>query len=414
MNRLLICVLVTALAVVSPSLADGRAVAPEDSTAHGIVDSTATLLPAEPPASKAEGVADTTSADPARVVDPVEPPPDFVTPPRAPMDLLVGPALLQWRRPDTLEDVIEAVPGASLRIAGDTGMPAYLSLSPISGPAPELWVDGMPTRNPADLDPGIWDRSAINVGRVSGRDASNAGGWGGPQLWIESDPALQGRTYFRSYFSTVRQNETYSRGISVTTPAAERVVRLDFEEWKTEEGTDYSAAPSVVADVLQRGRSKMRRFRVTTDFQTDAGRLKMFFGRGRRYFRGSALRATSTERWTGELGIGLDHRNAQRSWRTRAYHIDVHDQDEAYGQVDSGARTGLRVDRVPEGAGWQAGLSAETRVARFEAPVLDVVLENATRTHEVRAAMGWRPAMEASTRPWATLEGAWSEHTDQR
>jgi hypothetical protein len=320
----------------------------------------------------------------------------------------LGAVALRDLRPETLEDVIEWMPGATVRVAGDFGMPAYVGLSPVGSTAPELWLDGIPTRSPADLDPGIWDRSAIALDRVGDWSSGSAAAPGDPGLWMHSHDPEPGRVLARTRFSST-DRESYHRGISATTPASGRALRVDFEEWKTESGIAYSGAPGVISR-SDAGRSKMRRFRLGTDFDTEAGRLRMFFGRGRRYYRGSVLSARDRERWTGEIALALDHGRAGSDWTARAWHLDFSDDDRIVLQELESSRTGVALERRPRGGGWLASLLAERWAARFAPDDTTVVGPVTALVLHGRA--GWTADPEGDVVPWAVAHAAHADHVD--
>lgn len=279
---------------------------------------------------------------------------------------IVRHPVLDWRRAETVAGLVEVLPTASLRVAGDKGMQSYLSVSPTGTHAPELWSDGIPTRSPGDLDPGVWDRSSIAIDAV-GSSADGAGPHTGePEIRMSRRAARPGRTLMVTRFSNAAF-ETFQRAVSVTTPASNRVVRLEFEDWATDEGYEYSRAAAVTSNG-SRGRSAMRRFRLGTDFQIDEARVRFTFGRGRRFHRGDALGVESTERWTGEAGVVVDHFTADAITSVSAWHLDFHDDENAFDQEIDAARQGLRVQRRPDGAGWGFDARVERWSMQTEVP----------------------------------------------
>ena len=93
-------------------------------------------------------------------------------------------------RPKGIDDLAEALPGAALRVAGDRGFPSYFDLAPVDGASVEILYDGVPTRSPADLDPGIWDLSATGIGHADRVVLGGAGVMGGSAILLERDPAV--------------------------------------------------------------------------------------------------------------------------------------------------------------------------------------------------------------------------------
>jgi hypothetical protein len=325
---------------------------------------------------------------------------------RALRPVLVGDDLLAWYRPESLEEAVELLPEASVRVAGDRGMRAWHSLSPIGTRSPEVWIDGIPTRSPGDHDPGLWDRSAVALDGV-GSSVSALGPVGGsPHVDLRQRPALVGRTHAFTRFGTTR-SETFDRALAVTTAATDRVVRFDFEEWKTEEGYDYSFAPAVVSDP-SRGRVKMRRFRLGTDLQFEDARVRFTFGRGRRYARGDELGAGTRERWTGELGVVVDTFGEGVVHTVSAWHLDFHDDDRRLDQDIDASRQGLRWQRRPESAGWGLDLRVERWAMQTEAAD---TLVRADPSRVVRTAAFVQGDPEATWWPWFRFEVADAEHS---
>lgn len=402
-NPILLAALV-ALCVALDATMPARAQLPA-ARASAATDSLA-AAPDSPPAipdSAAVALPDSSAAPPTAPAPPAARP--ETSTPDAPW--IDGTALTEIR-PETLEDVVEWIPGASVRVAGDTGMPAFVSLGPVGSTAPEIWMDGIPTRSPGDLDPGLWDRSAIAVERAGDFTAGALGSPGDPGWWLQShDPEL-GRVVARSRFSSTA-DESYHRGISATTPASGRTLRLDFEEWKTEEGILYSLAPGVTSR-SDRGRSKMRRFRIGGDIDTEAGRVRMFFGRGRRFYRGSVLSALDRERWTGELSLALDRRGTAEELQARAWHLDFRDDDRILRQQIDASRTGLSLERRASKGGWSAGTTVERWSARY-APDDTTVVGPVTAV-VARARAGWSADPTSKVRPWVGIDGAWADHLE--
>lgn len=321
----------------------------------------------------------------------------------------VGSDWLDWRRAETLEGTLESLPTASIRVAGDKGMRSYLALSPVGFRAPEIWVDGIPTRSPGDLDPGIWDRSSIPVDELGSSVDDLGPADGESNVWLRSRAPLDGRTLMVTRFSSAAY-ETFQRAVSVTTPASNRVVRLDFEDWATNEGYAYSLAPDVLSSSV-RGRSAMRRFRLGTDFQIDDARVRFTFGRGRRFHRGDALGTQSTERWTGELGVVVDHFGPSAVNTIAAWHLDFHDDDRILGQEIDASRQGVRWQRRPDGAGW--GLDARVERWALQTAAADTATYRADPTRVVRLAAFVQGDPAATVWPWLRLAVVDGEHTSR-
>lgn len=318
---------------------------------------------------------------------------------------IVGPSLMDWVRPETLEPAIELLPSSSIRVAGDVPMPAYLALSPVGTRAPEIWSDGIPTRSPGDLDPGFQDRSQIGVEAIGSSVDVHGPDAGAPHVWLRRRAPQAGRTLLYSRFST-GAFESFHRGVSITTPATDRVVRLDFEDWKTDEGYAYSLAPNVVSS-SSRGRAAQRRFRLGTDLQIGDARVRFTFGRGRRYHRGDVLGAEAWERWTGEAGLVVDHFSSRHVDTFAAWHLDFHDDERVFSQEIDAARQGLRWRRRPDGAGVGADLTVE-RWSMRTATADTVVRVDPSRV--VRAAVTAQGDPDATWWPWLRLEVADTEH----
>jgi len=304
------------------------------------------------------------------------------------------------RRPTTLADALRWRSSVALRESGDPGARAFLSLSPVDAGAPELFIDGAPTRNPADVCPSIYDQSYIPLRALRASDAR----WdvGGPfALHGEFDAALEGRTRLRSHFASTA-NETYYRGLSWSTPRAPRTLRFDYEEWKTEEG--YASFVASETRPSRFGRAKQRRFELSGQASSSVGTLSLRFGRGRRYhdgrLLGSAPEAGLLERWTGTLVAGIDRGDSTSHTRLRLFHLDWQDIDAAHGfQTRDAVRTGVRAQRSRLGGGWSWLMEAERQAAAF----VDGTGEN-SRPDEVylaRLAVGhdggsdWRRSLRA-------------------
>lgn len=315
----------------------------------------------------------------------------------------LGPPDLARAHPELLADVLARHPHVSVRTAGAQGSPAYVGIDAASSGAPELTYDGTPSRSPADLDPAVWDRSAVALGWLdAGRDVRSS--WSGaPGFEAELDPALPGRTLMRTHFSSAPR-ETYLRGVSVTTPQAPMVLRLDFEEWKTEEGYLLTGTTAVPAGF---GRAKMRRFRGRVAFAGELGETSLAFGRGRRFHRGNlAARGGAVERWTGEVVAGFDREDERGYWRARAYHRDWHDDDAVQDETRDASRLGLSLRRDPLGGGWGASASVERWFAAFDGADGQ---SHPDPPYVVRAAGSWRSG-RARLAPLAALEVVHADH----
>jgi hypothetical protein len=275
---------------------------------------------------------------------------------------------LEAHRPATLADVLEDLPHAVVRIAGDRGAPAFLSLSPVDLPAPEILLDGVPSRSPADLDPALWDRSAAGLGDVRGEQparATPAPVPGAPSaVRLLSDPGAIGQTVVRTHFAK-QQGQTYLRSLALTTPDAPKSLRLEYEEWKAEDGIDFLLFPGAATDVL--GRAKMRRFRAGFDLRGAQWRAGVLFGRGRRFDTATARSNGTTERWTGDVALALDVLRGDAFWQARGYHLDWHDQDFVHGEIRDASRQGLQLTRSTAGDGLCLSVGIERQTARFTA-----------------------------------------------
>lgn len=265
----------------------------------------------------------------------------------------------EWRGPPAqdLSHALRDHEDIQLREMGDPGSRAFLSVYPQGGPAPEFYVDGVPSRSPGDVEPSIYDRSwtPLRTLRVA-RGTDLIGG--PPAVVAELEAPDDGQSRLASHF-TRTTGETFFRGISFRTPRAARTLFFDFEEWKAEDGYASFTDPAFVrpADF---GRAKMRRFEVGGQSVSKAGLLSLRFGRGRRYYDGHILGTqplpNSTERWTGQVVLGLDRGDSTSHARTRFYHLDWQDMDAAHGdQLRDASRTGFSVSRsaTTRGFGWR-------------------------------------------------------------
>ncbi len=317
----------------------------------------------------------------------------------------LGDDELEELRPRLLAEALDALPGVAVRVAGDHGAPGYLSLGPIADTGTELLVDGIPSLNPADLDPAIFDRSIAGVGALEAGRASGTSSAGGPSIRIAPHAPAEGRTVLRTHF-TDENHESFVRGVSLTTPHARQSVRFDFEEWKTEDGFNFTQNVSNDGLPNNLGRSKMRRFRVALGAQLDRGRATVAFGRGRRFYRGSVLGSRSVERWTGEVSASVDRADASGQWRARAYHLDWHTDDDLHQESQDATRLGLRIERQSL-AGWRGLLQVERWASRFDT---ETVLRP-DPAYVARAGIGrtWfeRSALHTET----AVEVAFADHT---
>jgi hypothetical protein len=338
----------------------------------------------------------------------------FVEPwldPWRPAAAIVDGTVLDWTRPEDFERALDWMPGTSVRVAGETGMDAFVDTGPLGRP-PEIFVDGLPTRSPADLDPGLWDRASNMIVALSDTSRRPAASWGGSAINASLDDPLSGRTVLATHFSRAA-HETYTRAVGLRTPGTERMLRFDFQEFKTEEGYDYSLAPGVIGDPSDRGRAKQRRFRLGAKVRTDVGELGFEFGRGRRYTRGDAMSSASQERWTGRIALTFDRENSEGSVHARLYHLDFRDEwrNEGGGswQSSDAARTGVRVERVAPDGGFFGGLTVEEEAARFLPSAADTVYVD---SFTGRAGAGWRGDPQARWMPWLSAQAVAAEHTD--
>lgn len=354
----------SALAQPSATPSDSLAAAPSDSLVPAPLDS----LPAAPPDSLPPALSDslaggaldsTATGTTARVGERPQP--------LAAMhqDRLAD-RLLDRRMAETLEGVLDLLPDASVRVEGDRGMPAFVSISPLSGVSPEIYVDGVPSSNPADADPALWDLPVLGLESVRAGTRSSGLGWGPPQIRLRTEGGLEGRTRMRTHFSSTAE-ESYYRAVSLRTPESAREIRFDYGEWKTEQGALFSRSPAVFG-AANAGRVKIRRFLTGADLQTDAGRVSFRFGRGTRYHRGTIAANQTIERWNGRLSLGLDRTAGGGHLRVRLYHLDWHVDDRIHADRSDASRLGLRIERRPVGlSGWASSLELERQAGRFEA-----------------------------------------------
>lgn len=381
---------------------DSLAVAGPDSLAGTVADS---LGAAAFDSLRAEGAVDTTGAsdeDEVFVLLEREARLRALQPPT------IGARTLDWRRAETVAGVVEALASTSVRVAGDKGMDSYLGLSPVGTRAPEIWSDGIPTRSPGDLDPGVWDRSSIGVDGVASSVDAHGPQAGEPEIRLLRRAPREGRTLMVTRFSSTA-SETFQRAVSVTTPATNRVLRLDFEDWSTDTGYDYSLSPTVAASP-SRGRAAMRRFRIGSDFQIDDARVRFTFGRGRRFHRGDVVGTESFERWTGEVGIVVDHFGPRAVNTVSAWHLDFHDDEDAFAQDVDAARQGLRWQRRPDGAGW--GFDARAERWSMQTATADTLVR-VDPSRVVRGALFVQGDRDARIWPWLRAEVVDGEHTSR-
>lgn len=346
---------------------------------------------------------DSTAVDSVVAVEP----PWFA--PWRPAPAVVEQPVLDWTRPEDFERVIDWMPGTSVRVAGETGMDAFVDTGPLGRP-PEILVDALPTRSPADLDPAIWDRASNMIVAYSDTRNRPAWSWGGSAINASLDDPLAGRTVLATYF-TRAEFETYTRAVGLRAPGTERMLRFDFQEFKTEEGYDYSLADNVLADPENRGRSKQRRFRLGAKVKTDVGELGFEFGRGRRYTRGDAMDTAARERWTGRISLNFDRETGEGSVHARLYHLDFRDDwaQTAGGswQSSDATRTGLRVERLARDDGFFGGLEVEEQSARFLPVAADTTYVD---SYVGRMGLGWRGSEEGAWLPWISLQAVAAEH----
>lgn len=322
-------------------------------------------------------------------------------------DAALDRAAMERLRARGLDEIVEAVPLSYLRVQGDRGFPAYYDLTPLDGGAIESFYDGVPTRSPADLDPGIWDLSAVSTG-YAGRARHGAGGaMGGSSLELERMPAEWGTTILRTHFDQSK-HESYLRGLSGTTPRAPRTLRLDYEEWKTEDGYNFSDSPTLGAGA-DYGRSKMRRWVLSGGINTEPGRISMGFGRGRRYHRGTMIQTGAVERWTGQVWFGFDREESGHHLRLRAYQLDWHDHDFIHSEERDAARRGLRATWMPMEGGPGVAVDYERWSARFRGSTRSAVPRP---SHLGRVRLVWE-STGGSNLDWSLSgEAAYAEHAE--
>lgn len=351
----------------TPSLALAQRAAAVDSTAAptgaAATDSTAAL-------ADSTAAADTLATAPLDSLgSPAAPPP------RERLASLFQPLLdnlIARHMGESLEEVLEILLRPSVRVEGDRGMPAFLSISPLSGYEPEIYLDGVPSVNPADRDPALWDLPVLGLASAEVGATVGGLGWGPPQIRLESEGALEGRARMRTQFSATA-DETYYRAVSIRTPKSAREIRFDYGEWKTEEGAVFSRSPAVFGRA-DAGRTKIRHFLGGADLDTEAGRFSLRFGRGTRYHRGTVAANEVIERWSGRLSMGLDRVSDDAHTRVRFYHLDWHVDDRVHADQRDASRLGLRLERRPRSlTGWAASLEVERQAGRFEAGITEVV-----------------------------------------
>ncbi len=322
----------------------------------------------------------------------------------------VDQSVLDWTRPEDFERAIDWLPGSSVRVAGETGMAAFVNTGPF-GSSPELLIDAVPSRSPGDLDPAIWDRASTSVVGIGSTEQDADRNWGGSALNATLVDPLAGRTVLHTYFTSAKY-DTYTRAIGLRTTGTTRMLSFDFQEFKTETGYDYSLAEDVVRNQSNRGRSKQRHFRLGGKTRTGLGELGFEFGRGRRYARGDVMSARPRERWTGHLSLRLDRDGDTASWHTRFYHLDFRDDwFNDFGQSEQStdaARLGLRIERVVKDGGFYGGLTAEHQSARFNPAAADTTYVD---TFVGRAGLGWRASDESDWVPWISIQVVGAEHT---
>jgi hypothetical protein len=291
-----------------------------------------------------------------------------------------------------------------------SGLSAFVNTGPF-GASPELLINAVPSRSPADLDPAIWDRASTSVAGISSTEQNADRNWGGSAINTTLVDPFAGRTVLHTYFTSAKY-DTYTRAIGLRTTGTTRMLSFDFQEFKTETGYNYSLAPDVTGDLSNRGRSKQRHFRIGGNAKTGLGELGFEFGRGRRYARGDVMSAQPLERWTGHLSLSLDRDGDASSWHTRLYHLDFRDDwFNDFGQSQQStdaARQGLRVERLVKDGGFYGGLTAEHQSARFNPAGADT---NYVDSFVGRAGLGWRGSDESATIPWISLQAVGAEHT---
>ncbi|RKZ15445.1 hypothetical protein DRQ53_09000 [bacterium] len=383
--------------------ADSLSVQLPDSLRHALPDSLAGATWDSLASSVADSVPGSESSQPGESwSDPWQPAPPSV-----------DRTVLEWTRPEDFESAFDWLAGSSVRVAGETGMDAFVSSGPISL-APELLVDGVPSRSPADLDPAIFDQGSVMVTGVGSSNQSSDRSWGGDAVYATLDSPLAGRTAMYTYF-TRTANKTFTRAIGLRSPGTKRMLRFEFQEFKTEEGYDYSLSPGVTDDPANRGRSKQRHFRIGGKALTSLGELGFEFGRGRRYTRGDALSADPHERWSGQLSLSLDRQSSTGSWHGRLYHLDFNDdwQDRSglSRQSIDAARVGLRVEHVASDAGLFGGFNIEQQSARFAPPAAAASDASRRGAWVGQAGLGWRGSDTADWTPWVSAQALLADHT---
>jgi hypothetical protein len=310
------------------------------------------------------------------------------------------------RRSETLDDVVRALPRASLRVDGDRGMRSYLSLNPLDPGWVEMDLDGVPTQNPVDDESALWDLPVLGLSSLSTADDARWSSGGSSRLHLETEPGIEGRTRMRTHFSSTA-NESFYRAISVRTPDADRSLRLDYGEWKTEEGTRFSRSPNL-GGTSDPGRSKLRRFALGADLRTDLGLVSLRYGRGTRFYRGSVSSSETVERWNGRLSLRLLRQTEARRTDIRLYHLDWHIDDDVHRELRDGSRRGLRAQQRPiSGIGWFWQAEFEELGGRFES-VGDTAASVRGLLH-ARFAPGYRLA---PTSNWSVFLAAEAVHAE--
>lgn len=331
--------------------------------------------------------------------------------PWRPAPAIVDLPTLEWTRPEDFERVLDWLPATSVRVAGETGMDAFVDIGPLGRP-PEILVDALPTRSPADLDPGIWDRASNMIVAYSDTRNRPEWSWGGASINATLDDPLAGRTVLATYFTRAK-HETFTRAVGLRTPGTKRMIRFDFQEFKTEQGYDYSLAPNVLNDPSNRGRAKQRRFRLGAKAKTDVGEIGFEFGRGRRFTRGDVMDTAARERWTGRFSLNFDRETDGGSVHARLYHLDFRDDwaGPAGGswQSSDATRMGLRVERAARDGGFFGGLVAEEQSARFLPAAADTTYVD---SFTGRVGVGWRGAGDRTWVPWLSLQAVGAEHAE--
>jgi hypothetical protein len=278
----------------------------------------------------------------------------------------VADQAVQERRFETLDDLLREIPDLSLRVDGDRGMRPYLSTNPLDPGWVEIDVDGIPSQDPSSDEPALWDLPAVGLAEVLTPASESLYEWGPSRLRLRTEGGLEGATHMRTRFSSAA-DETYYRAVSVRTPESDRALRLDFGEWKTDQGTLFTVSPNSLGRV-DLGRSKMRRFALGTDLDTGVGRLSIRYGRGTRFFRGTVASPQTIERWHGRLSATLRHESSERRNLLQGYHLDWHVDDAVHGEFRDASRRGLRWESLPRsGMGWFQTAEFELRSARFQA-----------------------------------------------